>query len=127
MLDEAVTAGLRISKSMRSHLVDGRKVSGGKIDYVEPDFTTDTHKSLKGAWWLLEFVPKKIKYRRWLERRGFLGLYLPLAEPRLIPASARIHWSAVARKNDRPDYKPVNWPSEYVDEGTGPVELTTPA
>lgn len=116
MLDEAEAAGLRIAKSMRAHLVDGRKVAGGKLAYVKPDPAGPIHMSLKSFWWLLEFFPKRLKWRRWPRRWSFLGLYLPLAEPRLIPDGAHIHASAIQRRKAVPSYQPVNWPSKFVEE-----------
>lgn len=121
MLDEAIAAGLRTSASMRSHLVDGAKVTGGKIDYVPPHPGGPIHRSLKHLWWLAEFVPKRLKFRRWPKRPGFLGLYLPFAEPRMIPSGSRVHWSAVERRRLVADYRPRNWPDAFVEEGAAPT------
>jgi hypothetical protein len=52
-----------------------------------------THRSLKGLWWVLEFIPKLTKYREWPHRWSLLGLYMPLAEPRPIAVDAVIHRS----------------------------------
>ncbi len=124
MLDQAEVAGLRISRSMRAHLVDGQRVAGGKMSYVKPDPTGQLHFSLKSFWWLLEFFPKRVKWRRGPKRWSFLGLYLPLAEPRLIPAGAYIHASAVQRRKSVPSYRPVNWPKKFMEE---PIRTQIPA
>jgi uncharacterized protein (DUF2235 family) len=126
MLDEAQAAGLRISDTMRRHLVEGNKVPGGQMSYARPDATAPLHRSLKGLWWPLEFWPKKTKYRRWPGRWGLFGFYLPLAEPRLIPDGANVHESAVERHDKDPDYRPVNWPSQFVVERTTPGPPKTP-
>ena len=55
----------------------------------------------RGAWWLLEYLPKSAKYREWPARKAHFGYYIPDAEPRLIPEGAIIHriraWSAWTR------------------------------
>jgi hypothetical protein len=62
-------------------------------------------------WWLpLEIIPKLKKWREWPGRPALLGLYLPLAEPRLIPAGANVHSSAADRRAANIGYEPVNWP-----------------
>jgi uncharacterized protein (DUF2235 family) len=83
MVEEAVKAGLRITKANLRHLAYGEPSKDGQHIYVSPSATGPMHKSLKGAWWVLEFLPKSVKYREW-QRRSFLGFYLPNAEPRVV-------------------------------------------
>lgn len=113
MLDEAGAAGLRTSAALRAHLVDGRKTSGGRLSYVKPDPQGSIHRSLNGFWWPLEILPKRTKWRRWSRRFGFLGFYLPLAEPRFIADGSFIHESAVIRYQALPSWRPVNWPKQF--------------
>ena len=123
LLAEAEAAGARMSASLRSHLVEGRKLPGGRQAYVEPNPSGLVHRSLKGVWWLLELVPKRIKWRRWPKRANVLGFYLPWAEPRLICEGARIHQSVLKRMEKVSTYRPVNLPKDYVtEEDVVPVE-----
>lgn len=49
------------------------------------------------AWWVLEIIPKNVKYREW-KRWSFIWHYFPWAEPRLI-GEVDIHPSVDDRKN----------------------------
>jgi uncharacterized protein (DUF2235 family) len=113
LVNEAKEHGLRLSSSMADHLIEGKAVSGGKLSYAKPDALGLVHRSLRGVWWALEAWPKRVKWRRWPKRRGLFGLYLPLAEPRMIPEGAIIHESAVERREKVPGYRPVNWPASF--------------
>lgn len=120
MLGETETAGARLIASMRRHLVEGQVLPGGQRAYVAPDVTGILHKSLKGAWWLLEVLDKDVKWRRWPKRKNILGRYFPLAEPRLIPKGALLHQSVVERTQQVPSYRPVNMPDQFVVERERP-------
>jgi hypothetical protein len=79
------------------------------------------HVSLKGAWWILEFLPKRAKWKEWPERKAILGWYLPMGEPRPIPEGAIIHQSVVERQTKDPTYRPVNLSERYeIEEMTQP-------
>ena len=71
------------------------------------------HDSLRGAWWILEFLPKSAKYKEWPARQTYFGFYIPDAEPRLIPEGAFIHESVVKRMDALADYRPVNLPARF--------------
>ena len=86
---------------------------GSPFSYVAPDVRGDLHSSLKGAWWLLEFLPKSATYREWPARQAHFGFYIPDAEPRLIPEDAFIHESVVKRMDALPGYRPVNLPARF--------------
>lgn len=116
MLAEAEAAGAKLKPSMRRHLVEGRKLPGGQMRYVRPDPAGPIHKSLSGIWWLLEIIPKKLKWRRWPSRTDCSGLYIPWAESRLIPDGALIHESVFARIKKVPGYRPVNLPKSFATE-----------
>jgi hypothetical protein len=85
------------------------------------------HVSLKGAWWILEFLPKRAKWKEWPERKAILGWYLPMGEPRLIPEGAILHRSVVERQTKDPTYRPINLPSIYTIEETAPLPTPSPA
>ena len=116
MLDEAEKVGAKLRPSMRRHLVEGRKLPGGQLTYVKPDAAGPIHRSLSGAWWILEVLPKKLKWLRWPARSKKSDFYVPMGEPRFIPEGARIHQSVIDRVQTLPAYRPVNLPKEFVTE-----------
>ena len=79
---------------------------------------------MNAAWRMLEYLPKKNKYKEWKARRSFLGCYIPNAEPRVIPEDALIHESAIEKIANDPNYKPGNIPNNYrtIPMLTAPVE-----
>lgn len=109
MVDEAAAHGLKFRPQLYKRLVEGKNVKNSTRTYVAPDPASRLHTSLNGLWWLLEVIPKKLKYREWPARRALLGWYLPLGEPRLIPRDARIHPSVTDRQA-KTDYAPINLP-----------------
>ena len=50
---------------------------------------------MNAGWRVLEYFPKKDKYKEWPERKSRFGYYIPDCEPRLIPEGALIHQSAL--------------------------------
>jgi uncharacterized protein (DUF2235 family) len=117
MIDEAQKAGLRVDDAMVNHFGWGQPIPGGH-DYVAPDATAPLHDSLTGAWWILEWLPKSVKWREWPARKSFLGLYLPLGEPRVIPEGALLHRSVIERRDKVQSYRPINMPKAYSVEET---------
>ncbi len=117
MINQAKAAGLRTSTAMTNHLVLGKPRKDSRRVYTRPDPEGQLHRSLKGAWWSLEFLPKRSKWREWVRRPALLGLYLPLAEPRPIPDGALIHGSVAERMKAMPDYRPVNLPKSWTRTG----------
>ena len=113
MVEEAVRAGLKINTAMLNHLARGASRKNSKHDYVPPDAAGQLHKSLKGAWYALEPLPKSVKWKEWPERKSLLGFYIPWAEPRPVPEGALIHHSVVERIRTLPSYAPVNLPQAY--------------
>jgi uncharacterized protein (DUF2235 family) len=135
MIAQAKAAGLRVDDSMVNHLGWGWPRAGSTHPYVKPDPTAKLHVSLTGAWWILEFLPKLEKYREWLKRKCFLGLYIPDAEPRPIPGAPLtpiperpiIHRSVLDRMDSDPSYRPVNLPANYsIEEGPSPPVASAP-
>ena len=83
---------------------------GTELGYTKPDAKARLHQSLTGAWWPIEWLPKRAVRREWLDRTCVLGLYLPNAEPRAIAEDALIHSSVWNRVNADIDYAPMNLP-----------------
>jgi uncharacterized protein (DUF2235 family) len=108
MINQAKSAGLATNTAMINHLVLGKPRKDSPRQYDPPSAAAKPHRSLKGLWWILEFIPKLTKYREWPRRRSILGLYLPRGEPRPIGDNARIHRSVSAHAAADPDYRPVN-------------------
>jgi uncharacterized protein (DUF2235 family) len=115
MIDEAIKCGLAVNPATVHQLAWGVPRKGSPFQYVEPDFRgkDDLHDSLKGAWWILEFIPKLARYKEWPQRHAHFGFYIPEGEPRLIPDDALIHESVVKRMEAVPSYRPVNFPLRY--------------
>lgn len=107
MVEEARAAGLNINISMFNHLALGKPRKGGEHAYVAPDASGMIHKSLSGAWWLLEGIPKSFKYREW-KRRSLFGLYIPHSEPRRLPQVTIKHPSIAERMAADSNYQPPN-------------------
>ncbi|HEX9931637.1 MAG TPA: DUF2235 domain-containing protein [Allosphingosinicella sp.] len=95
MVEEAKKQGLRTNEAMFKHLACGIPREGATHEYVPPDPCGPMHVSLKGFWKFLEIIPKSTWWREW--SRGFLGYYLPLAEPRVVEPGAKLHWSVEKR------------------------------
>ena len=125
MIDQATAAGLRVDRGMVNHLCWGFPKKGSDHVYVPPSVTDPLHNSLTAAWEILEWLPKREKYREWPKRKCFLGLYLPRGEPRLIPEGAIIHQSVLDRMASTP-YRPINLPKSYATE-PGPPRPPPPS
>lgn len=113
MIQQANPHGLNVNTSMFNHLVEGKARGGSEHEYVEPSATAELHLSATAAWRLLEWLPKKVKWREWQKRQGVLGYYLPHYEPRPIPEGAKIHESVLQRKEAVSAYRPQNLPAVY--------------
>lgn len=113
MVDQAMKAGLRVNGDMFSHLALGAPEPTGLYAYVQPEADAIAHKSLRGAWWILEFLPRSAKYIEWPHRVKFLGDYIPDAEPRLIQEGAYIHESVKLRMKQVGKYRPINLPQNH--------------
>lgn len=133
MIEEAAKAGLNFNPRTVNQLAFGIQRKNSPFSYVAPAFTGKTgelHDSMTLAWRLLEYLPKRAKYREWPERKVVLGFYIPDSEPRVIPEGAHVHESVVKRMAVEPDYRPVNLPKDFVTVPmpTGPgVELAAGA
>lgn len=101
LLVEAISNGLLVD-SERAQVVLGQTTPPVFLPkYVPPDPTGMLHVSLRGAWWLLEYFPRK-KGRRWCLPRG--------KWVREIPVNSFIHQSVVLSG------KSVNLPAAYIVE-----------
>jgi uncharacterized protein (DUF2235 family) len=113
MIEEAVKCGISVNMQNVKQLAWGVQRKGSPFSYVAPDVRGELHNSMSWAWRLLEYLPKKDKYKEWPERQSHFGFYIPDAEPRPIPENAFIHESVVKRMNAIPAYRPVNLPMQF--------------
>ena len=114
MIDEAQKCGLKFNQSTVNQLAWGVQRKGSPFSYVAPDVDGELHDSMNPAWRILEYIPKRAKYREWPERKVVAGFYIPDAEPRLIPEDAFIHESAIRRmENPAMKYRPENFPARH--------------
>lgn len=103
MVEEAQNFGLHFDATRRRELLP--RVANPK--QAAPDPSAPLHQSLGGWWWLVEYLPKRIKdpahgyARRWILHRG---------QPRFVSPKARIHESVFERMRRVPHYKPTNLP-----------------
>jgi uncharacterized protein (DUF2235 family) len=109
MIDEAPDELQFVTQSV-NQLVLGQKRAGSSVDYVKPDPAGKIHTSLNAAWWPLEWLPKRTKFREDPDRRSLAGFYLPGAERRQIPAGAIVHKSVLERMEKVTTYRPDNLP-----------------
>jgi len=103
MVEQAQTHGLRFDPARKQATLP--RSSSEK--QTAPDATARMHESLSGWWWLVEFLPKRIKdparsyRRRWILHRG---------QPRFVSSKAMIHESVYDGGRLVPDYRPANLP-----------------
>lgn len=113
MINEAVEHGLAVDTRTVNQLAWGVQRKGSPFSYVRPNELRDPHESMSAAWRLLEWLPKKEKYKEWPDRKSVLGHYFPKAEPRVIPLDAFVHQSVIERMAKVPTYRPENFPKRY--------------
>jgi uncharacterized protein (DUF2235 family) len=113
MIDEATKCGLHVNQATVNQLAWGIQRKGSPFSYVVPDVRGELHTSLRGPWWILEYLPKSAWYKEWPARKAYFGYYIPDAEPRFIPDGAMIHESVLERMNAMPSYRPVNLPKHF--------------
>jgi uncharacterized protein (DUF2235 family) len=113
MIEEAVKFGLTIDRRTLNQLAWGVQRKGSPFSYVAPDVRQEPHNSMSKVWRILEWIPKRDKFKEWAARRSVFGRYIPNAEPRYVPADAFIHESLIQRMEIVPAYRPVNMPISY--------------
>ena len=77
MIDEATKCGLQVNQATVNQLAWGIQRKGSPFSYVVPDVRGDLHTSLKGAWWILEYLPKSASYKEWPARKVAFRLLHP--------------------------------------------------
>ncbi|QDW41578.1 DUF2235 domain-containing protein [Bradyrhizobium sp. KBS0727] len=113
MIAEAEKCGLTVNPRTVNQLAWGIQRKSSPFSYVAPDTNATLHQSLHGAWWLLEFLPKRASYQEWPDRQTHFGFYIPDGEPRPIPEGALVHESVTKRMDAIRAYRPVNLPTRF--------------
>ncbi len=108
MVNEATELGLEVNRPFFKRLVLGESREGSTREYVAANHLGMIHDSMRGLWKLLEYFPKRTKWLKWPDKTSFLGWYLPLKEPRLIPKEDNYHHSVEKRIQEDANYNPVN-------------------
>lgn len=106
MAGEADALGLDIDTATLARIGHGRQPPYEQRRYAKDDPHGDIHLQPAGGWWVLEYLPKSIRYREWSKRRSWLGRYFPRAEPRPVADNATLHESVIARAAN--GYAPEN-------------------
>lgn len=104
MLNEAEAVGLKVNTSKYKEIVLDH--NNEALDGPDPNSTL--HRSLKGAWWIGEIIPRS-KYDYQTRHREW---YIPLGRNREIPEAAIIHQS-VFQRMEQSAYQPGNLPKDY--------------
>jgi len=109
MLREARSAGLLIDEGAEREIL-------GKVDsgYAKADPAAVQHESLRGAWWIAEFLP-----RRYFDKDSkppSVKLILPRGASRRIVDGSLIHASVLERMSLVETYRPPNLPTRFTPE-----------
>jgi len=99
--------GLAVDQEKVDRYVLGR----GSSKYIGPDSSADAHESLKGAWKLVQWIPKSV----WLVDEEREAIRKPL-QHRMIEAGATLHQSVLDRMKSRPAYKPPSLRGRSIEQ-----------
>lgn len=107
MVEQAEAFGLRFQPKAKAAILPAQDTA----QYVAPSVTALKHESLHGAWWIVEYVPKRIRD----PARGFAPRWIiPAGRPRHVNENAQIHASVFERWERLPAYQPPNLPQNFV-------------
>lgn len=107
MVEEAEAFGLKFQPKAKEAILPKQDTS----ELAAPSSTAMKHESLRGLWWLVEFLPKRIKD----PAAGFASRWIiPKGRPRFVSKGAIIHSSVFDRMQSLPEYQPRNLPATYV-------------
>jgi len=99
--------GLAVDREKVDRYVLGR----GSSKYIGPDSSADAHESLKGAWKLVQWIPKSV----WLVDEGREAIRKP-PQHRMIEAGETLHQSVLDRMKSRPAYKPSSLRGRSIEQ-----------
>jgi uncharacterized protein (DUF2235 family) len=107
MVDQAEAFGLRFQPKAKAEifpLQDTPKAAAPRV-------TAPQHESLRGLWWLAEFIPKRFRD----PARDFATTWMIHAgRRRYVAEHSQIHVSVLERQRQLPLYRPKNLPTVFV-------------
>jgi len=115
MLREASLAGLLVNEKRAVEILGrGQPSAPNAPKIAQPDPTACIHQSLKGAWWIAEFLP----HQQWDKASRKNKLRIPVDTPREVPVGKTtvIHESVQQRMDAVKDYGPPNLPKQPLAE-----------
>lgn len=83
MFDKSEAKGLRVRADVKSALL-GQENTINDQAYAKPDPHAKAHKSLKGIWWILELLPRRV----WKSKKKGYGLRINFGKPRFFKENA---------------------------------------
>lgn len=113
MVDEARNAGLQF---------DAQRIENLLADVNREPWLEPHEVSLVGAWWINEFLPKKM----WNTAKNHDTWQLGLGRRRRVAANSLIHHSVVRRIREKRGYRPENLSSEFITAVRGPSDSLHP-
>ena len=108
MAREAESAGILIEGAQLARQLGYAEPEGGNL-HSKPDPAATLHVSLKGAWWLLELLPRK----QWSPVDRQMHWSWGPNRPRSMSEDPLVHSSVAARMQLVPEYRPPNLPAKY--------------
>ena len=107
MVEKAEACGLRIQPQARAAILPPQDTP----EYAAASVSAQKHESLRGLWWIAEYVPKRFRdpakgwAQRWMIHAG---------RHRHVSEGATIHPSVLERMKQIPSYQPPNLPKSFV-------------
>ncbi len=111
LLVEAKSRGLLLDdekvKQVLCYAQPNGPLNNAPPNNAAPNPEADLNISLRGAWWILEYLPHK----SYNFATGKYNWSVPRGSPRLLPAKLQIHQTVRVRWEKRTDYRPKNLPT----------------
>lgn len=108
LVSEAIEKGLLVDPVAMARVIPQMTTD----EYSAPDPCAMMHNSLKGLWWILEFLPKRVRD----PKHGFSKKFIfHEGHPRVVEDGAKLHISIFERMSRLVEYKPRNIPSNYIE------------
>src|SRR5262249_31366679 len=108
MLRHAEAAGLSFNPQAKAAVLPPRDTP----EQAAPRPDAKQHESLRGLWWIVEFLPKRIKdpaanfAPRWI---------LHLGRPRYVAENAKVHTTVITRQQLVGSYQPSTLPRTFAE------------
>lgn len=108
LISEAGEKGLLVDPVAMARIIPEKTTD----EYVAPDPCAMMHSSLKGWWWILEYLPKMVSD----PTHGFSKkIIFHEGRPRIVANGSKLHASIFERMSRLVEYKPGNIPSNYIE------------